>query len=718
MEVDPPEEVLTFGSDRFMQNGTVLRRTRGLSETWRWVHPDTKSWLVGLAHDPSAGQLYSLDLSRQELLSIDENGLNVVTRSLGTPGFQAYTDLDLASDGRLLLVNRTQKTLERRSNIGALESSWDIQGVPLRVAAAPGPTGGAFVLTREGWVWRLDASGQVIAWWDAAADAEGRRGIPSDLSVGPDGRVYITDAGANEVRAYAIDPRLSPPPPPSGEGCSFLRDKWASPTRLRLGESTAVTLTVSGTCFEEGQGADIILVVDRSGSMDGRKMETARAAAMAFVGEIDFQVSRVGLVVFSAGAEMPLGLSNDPGALVESIAGFDPPIGGTNIGAGLQMATTELTSTGRTSVERIIIVMTDGRPEGDVVDTDLAADQAKVEGIRIFSIGFGTDVDPGLMQRIATAPEDYFFAPGATELSRIYTEIARRITGGVIAETATITDVVPSNMQLMPETVRPAPASIQNKTITWELTGVREDIQLGYRVIPLEIGTWPTNVEAWYRYLDGLGIPGRLEFPVPMVIVEGPPEPIFLPIVGKPFCRPKRQHTDVALVLDTSSSMDGAKLAAAKDAGVRFVERLELPKDQAAVVDFNTEAHLIHGLSGDGKSLEAAIRALDWTPGTRVDEGLRLAVDELTGPRRRIENTSAIVLLTDGLNNEGPAPVLEMARRAADSGIIVYTIALGDDADRALMEQVAGDPARAFVAVGPADLDRIYGEIAGVIACP
>ena len=58
------------------------------------------------------------------------------------------------------------------------------------------------------------------------------------------------------------------------------------------------------------------------------------------------------------------------------------------------------------------------------------------------------------------------------------------------------------------------------------------------------------------------------------------------------------------------------------------------------------------------------------------------------------------------------------ARRAASAGIIVYTIALGEDADRALMEQVAGDPARAFVAVGPADLDRIYGEIAGVIACP
>jgi len=76
-----------------------------------------------------------------------------------------------------------------------------------------------------------------------------------------------------------------------------------------------------------------------------------------------------------------------------------------------------------------------------------------------------------------------------------------------------------------------------------------------------------------------------------------------------------------------------------------------------------------------------------------------------------------MVVLTDGWNNEGRPPVIAAAARARAAGVLIYTVAFGDDVDHELMRDVAGDPSRAFEALTPADLERIYGEIAGLIAC-
>ncbi|MFQ5460023.1 MAG: hypothetical protein ACE5EL_04445, partial [Anaerolineae bacterium] len=55
-----------------------------------------------------------------------------------------------------------------------------------------------------------------------------------------------------------------------------------------------------------------------------------------------------------------------------------------------------------------------------------------------------------------------------------------------------------------------------------------------------------------------------------------------------------------------------------------------------------------------------------------------------------------------------------LARRA---GIVVFTIALGSDADRGLLGAVAGDGSRAFVAPTADNLAGIYAAIAGSVRC-
>ena len=47
----------------------------------------------------------------------------------------------------------------------------------------------------------------------------------------------------------------------------------------------------------------------------------------------------------------------------------------------------------------------------------------------------------------------------------------------------------------------------------------------------------------------------------------------------------------------------------------------------------------------------------------------------------------------------------------------MFTIALGADADRALLTDMAGHPGNAYYAPGPQDLATIYQKVAGAVRC-
>jgi Mg-chelatase subunit ChlD/DNA-binding beta-propeller fold protein YncE len=714
-------EMAPSGDDVFIYGAGSVRRVGLLppgEERWAWEQVTPTVWFAGLAYDQRGDVVYGLDIRSQSVRMLSGSGRDLgsipLPRGAGA-SYHAFTDLALRPDGRLVLVNRTTKSIETRELDGRLVDEWQVAGVPLRAATDNG--GHVFVLTREGWIWKLGPDGTVQSWWDAA-DQPDVSATPADLAVSPSGEVLVLDGRRGRVLVYARDPSAKPAKPPTGSGCTFVRDKWAEPQRILLGDTVGVTLTVSGECFDEGAGTDVMIVLDRSGSMVGRKMEAAKGAAIAFVGEMDFTVSRIGLVVFNLDATIPLSLTADAATAIDAIVSLEPPTGGTDIGEGIQLAHQELVLHGRPAARKVMVVMTDGRPESADVDADEAATAAKGDGIHMFSIGFGGDTDPELMRRIATSPEDYFFAPTPSELSGIYTEIARRLAGGTIAKTAVVTDVVPANMTYVVGSAEPPIVSYVNKVLRWEFAEVQGDLQMRYRLQPQQVGTWPTNVEARMRYVDGLDVRGEVVFPIPHVTVVGPAEPIYLPITVKHHCTPRKVHADVALVMDASSSMYGGKLDDGKTAARRFADRLDLPRDRATVISFNRSATVHVPLSGDALAIRSAIDSITIVPGTSIDAGLEAAIRELTREEASPLRTRVIVLLTDGRNNAGPAPVRRAARDATAHGIVLYTVALGQDADQALMREIAGSPSRAFRTLDSGDLDRIYQEIAGRIACP
>jgi hypothetical protein len=163
------------------------------------------------------------------------------------------------------------------------------------------------------------------------------------------------------------------------------------------------------------------------------------------------------------------------------------------------------------------------------------------------------------------------------------------------------------------------------------------------------------------------------------------------------------------------------KLQAAIAAAQELVNLLKAA-DQASIIGFNNQANLETGLTTDRALLAAALARLPSTQatGTRIDTGLQVAFDELTGPNHRAENNRSIVLVTDGVNTdpEGPAKVYAIADRIKAEGIKLITVGLGSDVDDVLLRSIASEPDLYFQAPNAEDLMRIYRDIALVIPCP
>ncbi len=677
---------------------------------WDWPAPDG-AWLTAGA---AADRLLVLDLAQGRVLSLPPGGP-------GPGGAEAIAVGGLVVDvaaapGRLLVADRAARALRLLDAAGRELDRWPFPGQVARVAAAR--DGSAwFALTADGWVWKYAPDGSLRAAWDGAPE-----GTPLDLAVDAADRVLVADGSGDRIFAYAMDPTAERPTPPAArDRCDLRPDKTAAPAAVRAGEPVTVTLTVGGDCPAEGAPIDVVLVLDRSSSMQGPKFAAARSAVAAFAAETDFQRARVGLITFNQGPSLDQGLTADPAALVRALPALEAS-GNTNIGLAVREARAELAGPrGRAGVAKAVVLLTDGLPQQPSLALG-EAQLAREAGIAVYAIGLGGDLDPGLLVQMAGGEDRYFGAPTQAELAQVFARVARRLATGTLLRTLTIVDRLPANMAYEAGSAEP-PAAWDGSALRWVLADVpAAGTRLRYRVRPAQAGVWPTNVEALGDHVDGVGFAGRLRFPVPRVSVAGP-RAAFLPLVFQNRCVQRR--ADVALVIDTSTSMleraapgGPTKLDAARGAARAFVRYLGLPADQAAVVAFSSDAALVQGLTGDAAAVDRALAGLPLGSGTRIDRGLAVAQAELTGPRHRAGGLPVVVLLTDGQPAGGSVPAtLAQAQAMRQAGVAIFTIGLGADADGALLVDIAGDAERYSYAPDQGALERIYRTIAWSLPC-
>jgi uncharacterized protein YegL len=171
---------------------------------------------------------------------------------------------------------------------------------------------------------------------------------------------------------------------------------------------------------------DVVLVVDRSGSMEGEKFLDLVDAIDTFVatlGETPVN-EHVGLASYSDYATSDVPLTENLDAISAGIRSLD--VGGfTSISGGMRAGQEISNNSQRIEfVERTLIVMTDGLhnrgPEPSEVAIELAA-----EGVTIHTITFGADADKIRMQEVASIGGGrHYHAEDGTQLRQIYREIA------------------------------------------------------------------------------------------------------------------------------------------------------------------------------------------------------------------------------------------------------------------------------------------------------
>jgi len=173
---------------------------------------------------------------------------------------------------------------------------------------------------------------------------------------------------------------------------------------------------------------------------------------------------------------------------------------------------------------------------------------------------------------------------------------------------------------------------------------------------------------------------------------------------------------NVAILLDTSGSMAGDKIKAARSAASKFIEDLQ-SNDQVAVLTFNKSTTHQIDFTLDHTAAEQQVELIpDPIPNTytclydAAYESIKLATDLPSGQR-------AIILLTDGkdeANNGTPCSLhtLDDVINLASEGktrIPIYTIGLGADADTQTLQRMATETSGRYQASpAPTQLEALF----------
>lgn len=199
------------------------------------------------------------------------------------------------------------------------------------------------------------------------------------------------------------------------------------------------------------RGIDIVMSIDVSGSMLARDLKPNRLDALKDVAA-DFVNARpndrIGLVLYAAEAYTKTPVTSDKAVVLNALKNVEYNRvlqDGTGIGMGLTTAVNRLKESKAKS--RIIILLTDGVNNAGFIEPETASDIAKEFGIKVYTIGIGTngmaefpyaidndgqflfrmmkvEIDERLMKSIAAKTGGkYFRATSNRSLETIYKEI-------------------------------------------------------------------------------------------------------------------------------------------------------------------------------------------------------------------------------------------------------------------------------------------------------
>jgi len=179
------------------------------------------------------------------------------------------------------------------------------------------------------------------------------------------------------------------------------------------------------------EGTAVVLIIDKSSSMEGKKMELARQAAVGVVENLR-PIDQVGVLIFDNSFQwsVPLRRADDRVSIKRLISGITPD-GGTQIAPALTEAYRRILTS--KAVYKHIVLLTDGISEEG--DSMTLSKDAVANHVTISTVGLGQDVNRAFLEKIAQlAQGNSYFLNDPSGLEQIVLRDVQEHTGSTAVE--------------------------------------------------------------------------------------------------------------------------------------------------------------------------------------------------------------------------------------------------------------------------------------------
>ena len=156
----------------------------------------------------------------------------------------------------------------------------------------------------------------------------------------------------------------------------------------------------------------------------------------------------------------------------------------------------------------------------------------------------------------------------------------------------------------------------------------------------------------------------------------------------------ERVPVSLGIVLDTSGSMAGRKMAAARAAVRRLLVDLLGPQDEFFLYRFDHTPHLMEGWTNDRNRMSSALQRMHPEGGTALYDAVAKALPLLKSGRHR---KKALLVISDGIDTSSDTKLQTLKQLIRESEALVYAIGIdaqttltpfgGSGADRTIIRQ-------------------------------
>lgn len=176
----------------------------------------------------------------------------------------------------------------------------------------------------------------------------------------------------------------------------------------------------------------------------------------------------------------------------------------------------------------------------------------------------------------------------------------------------------------------------------------------------------------------------------------------------------QRKPMDIALILDNSESMTGARWTETKEASKIIVDMIQ-GADSAAIIGFSYGAWIEQEFTEDKELLKTKINQMrNPAYGTGMNDGIRIAI-ELTELSSGENREKIFILLSDG-HPSSVEKVINETNIAQEKGIKILTLGLGNEINVDLLRNIAQITGGTYhYSPTPQKLREIMAEVAGEI---